>query len=196
MKIIGLTGGIGSGKSTVLALFKALGVLTYIADIEAKKLMNFDAELRSQIQKLFGEQAYENEKLNSAFIASVVFNNAEKLNTLNALVHPKVREDFQHFIRTQKADFVIYEAAILFESGSNQFCDYIITVIADFDHKIERIMKRDGVSEAQIMERMQQQSNDDFKIKKSDFVIRNNHLDHTKQQILTIFEMLKKLKDA
>jgi dephospho-CoA kinase len=196
MKIIGLTGGIGSGKSTVLALFKALGVLTYIADIEAKKLMNFDAELRSQIQKLFGEKAYENEKLNSAFIASVVFNNAEKLNALNAFVHPKVREDFQHFIRTQKADFVIYEAAILFESGSNQFCDYIITVIADFDHKIERIMKRDGVSEAQIMERMQQQSNDDFKIKKSDFVIRNNHLDHTKQQILTIFEMLKKLKDA
>jgi len=196
MKIIGLTGGIGSGKSTVLALFKALGVLTYIADIEAKKLMNFDAELRSQIQKLFGEKAYENEKLNSAFIASVVFNNAEKLNALNAFVHPKVREDFQHFIRTQKADFVIYEAAILFESGSNQFCDYIITVIADFDHKIERIMKRDGVSESQIMERMQQQSNDDFKIKKSDFVIRNKHLDHTKQQILTIFEMLKKLKDA
>lgn len=196
MKIIGLTGGIGSGKSTVLDLFKALGVLTYIADIEAKKLMNFDAELRNQIIKLFGEKAYENEKLNSAFIASVVFNNAEKLNALNAFVHPKVHEDFQHFIKTQKADFVIYEAAILFESGSDQFCDYIITVIADFDHKIERIMKRDGVSESQIMERMKNQSDDDLKIKKSDFVIRNNHLDDTKQQVLTIFEMLKKLKDA
>jgi dephospho-CoA kinase len=196
MKIIGLTGGIGSGKSTVLALFKALGALTYVADIEAKKLMNADSELRNQIIKLFGEQAYENEKLNSAYIASVVFNNAEKLNALNALVHPKVREDFQHFIKKQKADFVIYEAAILFESGSDRFCDYIITVIADFDHKIERIMKRDGVSEAQIMERMQHQSSDDLKIKKSDFVIRNNHLDQTKQQILTIFEMLKKLKDA
>lgn len=196
MKIIGLTGGIGSGKSTVLALFKALGVLTYIADIEAKKLMNADAELRNQIQKLFGEQAYENEKLNSVYIASVVFNNAEKLTALNALVHPKVREDFQHFIKTQKADFVMYEAAILFESGSDQFCDYIITVIADFDHKIKRIMKRDGVSESQIMERIKNQSNDDYKIKKSDFVIRNNHLDHTKQQISTIFEMLKKLKDA
>ncbi|HSQ45792.1 MAG TPA: dephospho-CoA kinase [Lutibacter sp.] len=196
MKIIGLTGGIGSGKSTVLALFKELGVLTYIADIEAKKLMNADAELRNQIIKLFGEQAYQNEKLNSAFIASVVFNNTEKLNALNALVHPKVREDFQHFIKIQKADFVIYEAAILFESGSDQFCDYIITVIADFDHKIERIMKRDGVSEAQIMERMKNQSDDDLKIKKSDFVIRNNHLDDTKQQVLTIFEMLKKLKIA
>lgn len=196
MMIIGLTGGIGSGKSTVLALFKALGALTYVADIEAKKLMNTDAELRNQIQKLFGEQAYENGELNRSYISSIVFNDTEKLKTLNALVHPKVREDFQHFIKSQKAKFVIYEAAILFESGSDQFCDYIITVTADFDQKIERIMKRDGVSEAQVLERMQNQSNDDYKIKKSDFVIRNNHLDETKQQVSTIFEMLEKLKET
>ncbi|MDT8418416.1 MAG: dephospho-CoA kinase [Lutibacter sp.] len=196
MKIIGLTGGIGSGKSTVLALFKVLGALTYVADTEAKKLMNEDAALKYQIIELFGEQAYVNQKLNSVYIASVVFGNKEKLTALNGLVHPKVREDFQQFIKNQKADFVIYEAAILFESGSDQFCDYIITVIADFDNKIERIMKRDGVSEAQIMERMQHQLNDDFKIKKSDFVIRNNHLNATKQQVLTIFKMLKKLKNT
>lgn len=196
MKIIGLTGGIGSGKSTVLSLFKALGAVTYVADIEAKKLMNADAALRNQIINLFGEKAYELGELNRAYISSVVFNNEEKLNALNALVHPKVREDFQHFIKTQKADFVIYEAAILFESGSNQFCDYVITVIADFEQKIKRIMKRDRVSEAQILERMKNQSDDDFKIKKSNFVIRNNHLDNTKQQVSTIFEMLKKLKDA
>lgn len=194
MIIIGLTGGIGSGKSTVLALFKALGAVAYVADIEAKKLMNSDAALRNEIIKLFGEKAYENGELNRSYISSIVFNNEEKLNALNALVHPKVREDFQHFIKTQKADFVIYEAAILFESGSNQFCDYIITVIADFNHKIERIMKRDGVSEAQVLERMKNQSADDFKVKKSDFVIRNNHLDDTKKQVLTIFELLKKLK--
>ncbi|MDF1518443.1 MAG: dephospho-CoA kinase [Lutibacter sp.] len=196
MKIIGLTGGIGSGKSTVLALFKVLDALTYVADTEAKKLMNEDAALKYQIIELFGEQAYVNQKLNSVYIASVVFGNKEKLTALNGLVHPKVREDFQQFIKNQKADFVIYEAAILFESGSDQFCDYIITVIADFDNKIERIMKRDGVSEAQIMERMQHQLNDDFKIKKSDFVIRNNHLNATKQQVLTIFKMLKKLKNT
>ncbi len=196
MKIIGLTGGIGSGKSTILALFKALGALTYVADIEAKKLMNTDEELRNQIQKLFGEQAYENGELNRSYISSIVFNNTEKLNALNALVHPKVREDFQHFIKAQKADFVFYEAAILFESGSDQLCDYIVTVIADFDYKIERIMKRDGVSEAQVLERMNNQSNDDYKIKKSDFVIRNNHLDGTKHQVLTIFEILKKLKET
>jgi dephospho-CoA kinase len=194
MKIIGLTGGIGSGKSTVLALFKALGAVAYVADIEAKKLMNSDAALRNEIIKLFGEKAYENGELNRSYISSIVFNNEEKLNALNALVHPKVREDFQHFIKTQKADFVIYEAAILFESGSNQFCDYIITVIADFNHKIERIMKRDGVSEAQVLERMKNQSDDDYKIKKSDFVIRNNHLEDTKKQVFTIFELLKKLK--
>lgn len=194
MKIIGLTGGIGSGKSTVLALFKALGAVTYVADFEAKKLMNTDLTLKNQIVKLFGEQAYEKGELNRAYISSVVFNNEEKLNALNALVHPKVREDFQHFIKTQKSDFVIYEAAILFESGSDRFCDYIITVIADFEHKIERIMKRDGISEAQVMERMKNQSADDFKIKKSDFVITNNHLEATKNQVLTIFELLKKLK--
>jgi dephospho-CoA kinase len=195
MKIIGLTGGIGSGKSTVLALFKALGALTYVADIEAKKLMDEDAALKHQIIKLFGEQAYVNGKLNNAHIASVVFSNKEKLSALNALVHPKVREDFKHFIKDQKADFIIYEAAILFESGSNTFCDYIITVIADFELKTERIIKRDGVSEAQILERMKNQSTDDFKIKKSDFVVRNHHLNATKQQVLTIFEMLKKLKN-
>ncbi|MDP3944487.1 MAG: dephospho-CoA kinase [Lutibacter sp.] len=194
MKIIGLTGGIGSGKSTVLALFKALGAVTYVADIEAKKLMNTDDGLKNQIIKLFGEKAYEKGALNRTYISSVVFNNEEKLNALNALVHPKVREDFQHFIKNQKADFVIYEAAILFESGSNQICDYVITVIADFEHKIERIMKRDGVSEAQVLERMKNQSEDDYKIKKSDFVIRNNHLDDTKKQVFTIFELLKKLK--
>ena len=195
MKIIGLTGGIGSGKTTVLALFEALGALTYVADVEAKKIMNADAALKKQLIDLFGKQAYENGKLNSGYIASIVFNNKEKLNELNALVHPKVREDFQYFIKTHKADFVIYEAAILFESGSDQFCDYIITVIADIDHKIERIIKRDGVTEVQILERMKNQSADDFKIQKSDFVIRNNKLAATKQQVLTIFELLKKLKD-
>ena len=196
MKIIGLTGGIGSGKSTFLALFKAMGAVTYVADIAAKKLMNSDQELRKQLVELFGEQAYENGKLNSAFIASVVFNNAEKLNALNKLVHPKVREDFQQFIKTQTADFIIYEAAILFESGSDQICDYVVTVIADFGQKIERIMKRDGVSEAQILQRIKNQSGDEYKIQKSDFVIRNHQLNDTKNQVSTIFEILKKLKNA
>ena len=193
MKIIGLTGGIGSGKSTVLSLFKDLGFATYMADSEAKKLMNANEELKNQIAKLFGEKSYVQGKLNSAYIASLVFSNKEKLNALNALVHPKVREDFQHFIKKANADFVIYEAAILFESGSDKFCDFIIAVTADFEDKIDRVKTRDGVSEAQILERMKHQSTDDFKIKKSNFVIRNNNLENTKCQVLTIFELLSKL---
>ena len=195
MKIIGLTGGIGSGKSTVLALFEEFGVATYTADIEAKKLMKSDSALKNQIIKLFGEQAYDQGELNKTYLASVVFNNAEKLNALNALVHPKVREDFQNFIKKIKGEFVIYEAAILFESGSDKLCDYIITVTSSYENKIDRIMKRDGVSEAQILERMKNQSTDDLKIKKSNFVIRNNNLADTKCQVLTIFGMLQKLEN-
>jgi dephospho-CoA kinase len=194
MKIIGLTGGIGSGKSTVLSLFKDLGVATYMADNEAKKLMNSDGELMKQITKLFGEKAYVDGVLNRTYIASLVFSNKEKLNTLNALVHPKVFEDFQQFIKKTNADFIIYEAAILFESGSDKLCDYIITVLASFENKTERIMKRDGVTKAQILERMKHQSTDDFKIKKSNFVIQNDKLENTKSQVLTIFQMLSKLK--
>lgn len=195
MKTIGLTGGIGSGKSTVLALFEALGVVTYMADREAKKLMNGDPELRNQIIKLFGDQAYVQGELNKTYLASLVFNNAEKLNALNGLVHPKVKEDFQRFVRKTNADFIIYEAAILFESGSDKFCDYIITVSSLFEDKINRIMKRDKVSEAQILERMKHQSTDDHKIKKSNFVIRNNKMADTKCQVSTIFRLLQKLKN-
>lgn len=195
MKIIGLTGGIGSGKSTVLVLFEALGAVTYVADIEAKKLMNTDKELKNQIVKLLGEKAYDAGELNRTYIAALVFNNKEKLNALNALVHPKIREDFQYFIKKINADFVIYEAAILFESHSDKLCDYIITVSASFENRIERIMKRDGITETQILERMKNQSTDDFKIKNSNFVIRNNNLEDTKWQVLTIFELLNKLKN-
>ncbi len=194
MKIIGLTGGIGSGKSTVLSIFKDLGVATYIADNEAKKLMNSDEKLKNQIAKLFGEKAYVEGELNRTYIASLVFSNKEKLNALNALVHPKVHEDFQQFINKTNVDFIIYEAAILFESSSDKLCDYTITVLASFKNKTERIMKRDGISEAQILERMKHQSTDAFKIKKSNFVIRNNKLEDTKCQVLTIFELLSKLK--
>lgn len=193
MKIIGLTGGIGSGKSTVLELFKEFGVTTYIADVEAKKLMNSNEKLVHQIINLFGEQAYANNKLNRNYISSIVFNNSKKLAALNALVHPKVREHFQDFIKKNNAEIVIYEAAILFESGSFELCNYIITVIASFDNKIKRIVKRDGVSEQQIFDRMKHQITDDFRIKKSHFVIRNTELKSTKIQVLTAYELILKL---
>jgi dephospho-CoA kinase len=193
MIIIGLTGGIGSGKSTVLEMFKNLGVETYIADVEAKRLMNTNPKLIIEIKKLIGEKAYINQKLNRAFISKVVFKNKEKLAALNALVHPKVREDFKSFIKRSNSKIIIYEAAILFESGSNKFCDYIITVSANFEDKIKRIIKRDGVSKEQVLERMQHQLNDENKIRKSHFVIKNSNILDTKIQVETIYNLLVKL---
>lgn len=194
MKVIGLTGGIGSGKSTVLRYFEELGVETFIADEEAKKLMNSNAVLIGEIKTLFGNQAYENGELNRGFIASIVFKDKEKLEALNNLVHPIVRQHFQQMIENSQATFVIYEAAILFESGSDEFCDYIVTVAANLQERIQRVMKRDGVSKELVEDRMRNQLNDELKIKKADFVVNNEAIKDTKIQINTIFQLLLKLK--
>ena len=190
MKIIGLTGGIGSGKSTVLQLFRELGATIYIADIEAKRLMTNNAELIKQIKNLFGEQAYIKNELNRSYIASVVFTNKEKLTALNKLVHPKVHEHFNAFIKNVTSEIVIYENAILFESGADTMCDLIITVTANFEDRIKRVMKRDGATRQQVLDRMKHQSNDDFKIQNSNFVIKNNTLEDTKLQVSAIFDLM------
>lgn len=194
MKVIGLTGGIGSGKSTVLNFFKEFGAATFVADVEAKKLMNTNVELISDITHLFGVKAYKNGDLNRSYISEIVFNDSNKLKKLNALVHPKVRAHFKNFVKNSKSDIVIYEAAILFESGSDKECDYIITVTANLEEKIKRVMLRDSIDRQSVESRMQHQLNDDVKISKSDFVIENNELEATKFQVKTIFEILKKLK--
>ncbi len=193
MKIIGLTGGIGSGKSTVLHFFQELGASVYIADVEAKKLMNSDEELIKNIKILFGDKAYENKELNRNYISSIVFNDQEKLKELNKLVHPKVREHFKKNIQNKKAEILIYEAAILFESGSDKMCDFIITVTADLKDRIDRVVERDAVSRQEVSDRIQHQLNDDIKIKKSHFVIKNKNLLTTKTQVKTIFDQLLKL---
>ena len=194
MKIVGLTGGIGSGKSTVLEMFKDLGATIYIADVEAKNLMSKNLELVHQIKGVFGEQAYSNGVLNRKFISSIVFKDKKRLQTLNSLVHPKVREHFQNFIKNTKASIVIYEAAILFESNNYKMCDFIITVIANFNNKIERVIKRDAISKQQIIDRIQNQSSDSFKIEKSHFVIKNDSIHETKKQVETVFSILTKLQ--
>lgn len=193
MKVIGLTGGIGSGKSTVLELFKNLGVATYVADVEAKKLMNTNLELRKQIIDLFGEDAYKNSELNRKYISSIVFNDKVKLQALNTLVHPKVQEDFKNFIKNSNAEIVLYEAAILFESGSHKFCDFIITVIANFEDRVARVVARDGVTENQVLDRIKHQTSDDFRIKNSQFVIKNSELKGTKIQVLTAYDLIRRL---
>ena len=192
MIIVGLTGGIGSGKTTVLKLFKKLGCDTYIADDEAKKIMNSDIELIAEVKKIFGDKAYKNKKLNRAHIASVVFNNKEKLNLLNAIVHPKVRQHFTNFVKKSKAKIIIYEAAILFESGSYKLCDYIVTVTTPIEERIERIMKRDTISKEQILQRIKNQLDDEYKIKNSHFVIDNSDAFDAKSQVSTIYNILLK----
>lgn len=195
MKIIGLTGGIGSGKSTVLNLFKNLGFVVYIADIEAKKLMISNEILISEIKSLFGNEAYINNELNRSYISSIVFNDKNKLAALNELVHPKVREHFKNFVKKSNEQVVIYEAAILFESGNYKFCDYIISVTANFEDRLKRIIKRDKVSKEQVLERIKNQISDKERIKKSHFVIQNNLLKNTKEQVFTIYSLILKLND-
>lgn len=193
MKIVGLTGGIGSGKSTVANFFKELNVPVYIADEEAKKLMNSSKILIRKIKNIFGEQSYKNNELNRPFIASKIFNDKSLLEQLNKIVHPKVGKHFKKWRAKQDSPYVIKEAAILFENDSYKNYDFIILVIADIDTRIKRLLTRDNTSEQKIKAIMNNQWDDAEKIKLSDFIIRNDELKKTKKQVLTIHKKILKL---
>lgn len=192
MKVIGLTGGIGSGKSTVARMFQELGVPVYIADDEAKKLMNEDKEVRTKIIKLFGDKAYNSSGLNRKFIASKVFDDKELLEKLNSVVHPAVAKHFEKWKVQQKAPYVIYEAAILFEKGGYKKCDYNILVTAPVNLRIERILLRDKVTVEEIQARMNNQWPDEKKEKMADVVLRNIDLSETKKDVLQIHKTFLK----
>jgi dephospho-CoA kinase len=173
--IIGLTGGIGSGKTTVAGIFSGkFGIPVYHADDRAKELMHTPS-LRKQIEKLFGEKSYENGRLNREFLASIVFNDRKALDKLEKIVHPVVQKDFKKWITRQQTPYVLLENAILFESGMNRLCDYIIFVDADKDLRIKRLKKRNNWSDAQIEARMKNQQTEKEKLKKSHYVIKNNN---------------------
>lgn len=192
MLIIGLTGGIGSGKTTVAKQFETLGVPVYIADDEAKKLMQLP-ETTQLIKKEFGESIFDGEKLNREKLAKIVFENPQKLQQLNNIIHPLVKIHFQNWVqKNTDSSFVIKEAAILFESGSYKDCDKIITVVAPLEVRIERVLKRDGSDYESVMKRIQNQWTDDMRIAKSDYVIENTNLENTLNQITTLYEDLKK----
>ena len=190
-KIIGLTGGIGSGKSTVAEYFKKVGIPVYIADDQAKKIMD-----KPEISKLVIE-TFRNEILTSGIIdrkklASVVFNDAEKLAQLNAIIHPAVKSDFQNWISNhQEEPFLIKEAAVLFESGSDQDCDVIITVTAPIETRIKRVVDRDKTTRKAVLDRMLNQWTDEQRIAKSDFVISNINFNEILPQINKILKKLK-----
>lgn len=184
MKVVGLTGGIGSGKTTVSNMFKDLGIPVYIADVEAKELMNTSKVIKRKLIELFGPKAYINNELNRTYIASKIFNNNAYLDKMNAIIHPKVAMHFKKWLQKQTSKYVIKESAIIFEHNMQSQYDYIITVIANKEERINRILKRDNTSKDKILAIMEHQLNDDEKIKISDFIIVNDNLEHTKEQVL------------
>lgn len=183
MTIVGLTGGIGSGKTTVAKEFKKIGVPVYIADEEAKRLMNRSKVIKRKLIDLFGENAYIDDKLNRPFIADIIFNDTMYLQKMNAIVHPKVARHFEKWTLKQNAPYVIKEVAILFENGGHTQCDYIITVIAPIEVRIQRLLKRDDTTKDKIKAIMKNQWSDKEKVKLSDFVIQNIELQKTINQV-------------
>ena len=194
MIVVGLTGGIGSGKTTVAKLFLDLDIPIYFADIEAKRLMHTSKVVKRKLIAEFGEKAYENGKLNRAYIAAIVFKDKEKLKAINSIVHPSVSNSFKRWIGKQNSQYVIQENAILFENGTAKKFDYIITVTAPIAIRIKRVMQRDGVTENQVLARMNNQFSDKVKIEKSDFIIENYSLLKTKNQVLKIHKKLMQLQ--
>ena len=190
--IVGLTGGIGSGKTTVLNFFKEFeNVAVYIADVEAKKLMNTSPIIRKKLINAFGEQTFIDQDLNRVFLAKIVFNDKQKLQVLNAIVHPEVAIHFKNFVNKNKNKaYVLYENAILFETKNDRFCDCAITVYASLEERISRIIKRDTTTREAVLDRMKNQFSDEKKMLQSHYVIDNNSLNYMKEKIHRIHNFL------
>lgn len=172
---IGLTGGIGTGKSIVAKVFQLLGIPVYVSDYEAKRLMNANEEIRQQLVSRFGAGVYQSDGLNTAKLASIIFKEKEALKDVNAIVHPVVRKDFERWAKEQiQAPYVIQESAILFDTGLYKNFDKIITVTANDETRIQRVIKRDHTKREMVEERMKNQLPEKEKVEKSDFVIYNN----------------------
>jgi dephospho-CoA kinase len=187
---IGITGGIGSGKSTVAKLFEVLGIPVYYADDAAKQLMNENDDLKQKIQKEFGNEAYTNGKLNRKYIAAIVFANPEKLELLNSIVHPATLKDADEWMNKQTTAYTIKEAALIFESGAQEQLDYVIGVYAPTPLRIQRTMQRDNISREEVMARMNKQIDETIKMRLCDFVITN---DEQQMVIPQVTELHRKL---
>lgn len=192
--VIGITGGIGSGKSTVVRMFSEFkNTAIYIADDEAKKLMHSSPIIKNKLISEFGKEVYIKNQLNRPFLASIVFKNKIKLNILNSIVHPIVNNHFQEFIlKNEKKQYIIYENAILFENGSNIFCDKIITVTAPENIRIKRVLERDKTTENTVRNRIKNQWSETKKTLQSNYKIENLTLTNTKKEILRIHNILTK----
>ena len=190
MKIIGLTGGIGSGKSKIMSVFSTYGIPCYESDRRAKWLMQMDAELKSQIKSFFGDQIYENDQFNQRKLAKLVFADNGKLEALNSLVHPRVKMDFKSFVSQQDTPYIIKETAILFETGGEKDCDATILVTAPEKLRLQRVLNREKISSMDIKARINNQWSDSRKIPLADYVINNIDWDKTLKKINEIHQKL------
>ncbi|MBW1619324.1 MULTISPECIES: dephospho-CoA kinase [Empedobacter] len=192
--VAGITGGIGSGKSTAAKFFEELGIPVYNSDTRAKTIQNENSEVKVKIIAAFGEEAYNENGLNKPYLSKQVFQNNEKLKLLNSIVHPAVFQDFENWKKAQKSDIVMKEAAILIESGSYKDCDVVISVVVDIETRIARTIERDGLSREEILARINNQISDEERIAKSDFIIDNNgDLAHLKNEVEETFIKIKKM---
>lgn len=187
---IGLTGGIGSGKSTVAKVFETLGIPVYYADDAAKRLMNEDEELKQKLKEQFGDDIYSHDGLNKKKLANIVFNAPDKLAVLNQLIHPATIRDAAVWLNAQTSPYAIKEAALIFESGAQQELDHVIGVTAPAPLRIQRTMQRDGVTREEVIARMDRQMNETIKMKLCDFVIRNDEQELLLPQVLALHEKL------
>jgi dephospho-CoA kinase len=191
MKIIGLTGGIGSGKSTVLELFKILGVKTYSADESAKKLVNTDPNLINLLKSSFGINIYHKGLLNTRKLSKIVFEDTEKLKLLNSIIHPAVARDFKLFLNSINEDYIVKEAAIIFETKSENNYDKIIFIQSPLEIRIERVTMRDNISREEVMKRINNQLDENLIINKCDYVIANKNIKDLEAKVLSIHLDLK-----
>ncbi|HRI19304.1 MAG TPA: dephospho-CoA kinase [Panacibacter sp.] len=185
---VGLTGGIGSGKSTVAAIFETLGIPVFDADSVAKNIMNEDEALKQKIKETFGEAAYSDGILNRKYIAGIVFNDATKLEQLNAFVHPAAIAAGEKWASEQTTPYTIKEAALFFESGSAAGIDYIIGVYAPQHLRIQRVMQRDGTTRDEVLARINKQIDEDIKMKLCDFVVVNDEQQLLIPQVTALHE--------
>jgi dephospho-CoA kinase len=193
---IGITGGIGSGKSTVARVFETLGIPVYNADDAAKRLMEEDPELKKQIISLFGETAFIGGKLNRPLIAAQVFGNPEKVNAINALVHPATIHDAKEWMSRQQTPYVLKEAALIFESGSEKELDYVIGVEASQESRIQRVIERDNTTREAILQRMKNQLDEADKINRCDFIIHNDGNQMVIPQVIALHHQLFELSKS
>ncbi len=190
---VGITGGIGSGKTTVARIFEVLGIPVYYADTAAKRLMNEDEELKKEIIAHFGHGSYKDGRLNRSYISSIVFNDKDQLEKLNAITHPATIRDANEWMKRQNTAYTIKEAALIFESGSVEFLDHVIGVYSPLPLRVQRIMQRDGISREEVAQRMSRQLDENIKMKLCDSVLVNDEQQLLIPQVLALHSRLLSL---